>query len=107
MHPTKNLNPWLKYRKMPKPLTGIVMHSTAGGNLSGAIDTLRLNGNSYSYIIDHDGTITKCTPAGMRANHAGVSHGWDGDGCNDYALGISFVHSNDGKTPVLDAQVDA
>ena len=79
----------------PRPTVGsnkvtnvglVVMHCTAGNNVTGAIDTLRANGLAYHYLIsngkdrtgrykDEDGLIYKLCPLSERASHAGNSYG--------------------------------
>lgn len=103
----KNLATWLASRPRKQPCTTVVMHATAGGNLSGAISTLRIKGFSYHYLIDKDGTITKCVPYERVAFHAGVSTGPEGDNVNRYSVGISFVNLNDGKDPITPLQMRA
>ena len=117
----KPINPPLVSVARKIPPTLIVIHSTAGSNLSGAVDTLRERNLGYNYIIDKDGVVYKCCPAGNYTYHAGNSYGPreeaqrvskqqdDGGnfvaGCsvNSYSVGISFVHENDGRQ-VTDAQ---
>lgn len=77
----------------------VVLHATAGSSLAGAVQTLRLRGLSYHYLIDRSGAITKCCPASCRAFHAGQSFGPQGRWCNAYSVGISFVNLNTGTDP--------
>lgn len=92
----KNLAAWLASRARTRPCTTIVYHATAGGNLSGAISTLKAKGFSYHVLIDKDGTIWKAVPYTRVAFHAGRSVGPEGKGVNDYSVGICFVNRNDG-----------
>lgn len=105
----KNLDPWLPHgtRRRNKPVDTVVVHDTAGTTLDGAIKTLRIRGLSYHYLVDADGMVVKCAPVSSRAFHAGVSTGPHGDDVNDYSVGISLVHPNDGRTPYPRLQVEA
>lgn len=99
----------LKSNKRKKPITGIVLHSTAGASAISSIDWLRrvTTRSSYHYIIERDGTIFKCVATSKRAWHAGVSRGWDGPNCNDYTIGIAFANMNDGHERVTKAQEES
>lgn len=122
----KPLKEWLEGHARHEPCTLVLLHATAGGNLSGAIETLKAEGYSYNFIIDHDGTITKCIPLDWVGYHAGSSWGphekargvsnrqrpsdWKfvaGCSVNPYSVGISFVNLNDGHQKVTQAQTDA
>lgn len=103
----------------------VVLHSTAGSSLSGAIATLRSRGLSYHYLIDKDGTIVEAAPTSRKAFHAGNSYGprekskgidprQDAQArfvaktsVNAYSIGISFVNRNDGVDPYTQEQMDA
>lgn len=118
----KILRPALPSSRRTEPVTGIVMHATAGSSLQGAIETLRERGLSYDYIIEKDGTITKCCPTANVAFHAGNSYGpkeaeakvsrtQDASsnfvakcGVNPYTIGVSFVNWDNGKDPFTPAQ---
>lgn len=119
----KNLTPWLDGHGGDRHDTLlIVMHATAGGSLEGAIETLRDRNLSYHYIIDRDGTVTKCIPLAKTAWHAGNSYGPDEEAkkisrkqdrshnfvaktcVNGYSIGISFVNKDDGKQTETPAQ---
>ncbi len=116
----RNLTPWLSHRVRPAttPVTTVVLHATAGGSLSGAIETLRGNGFSYHYIIDTSGVIHKCVPLSGIAFHAGSSYGPREEArnvsrrqlvpsmrfeqavsVNPYSFGISFVNRNNATDP--------
>lgn len=107
----RTLIAFLASRPRRKPLTTIVLHSTAGSTFGGALSTLRLKGYSYHAIIedqrDQDGEINKCVPDSRVAFHAGVSNGPDGPNVNDYSLGACFVNLNDGRDPVSKSQHEA
>lgn len=111
----------------------IVMHSTAGGSLSGDITTLRKRGLAYHYLIDRDGKVYKCIPLSNKCSHAGSSYGPVEQrngvsreqykytsanvkagrvakfvaGCtvNGYTVGISFCNRNDGKEEITAKQL--
>ena len=83
------------------------MHSTAGSTLSGALSTLRLKGFSYHYLIEKNGRVTKCVPAGRVAFHAGKSEGPQGEWVNGYSVSICFVNLNDGRDPLTHEQISA
>lgn len=99
----------LKSNKRKKPITGIVLHSTAGASATSSIDWLRrvTTRSSYHYIIERDGTIFKCVATSKRAWHAGTSRGWGGPNCNDYTIGIAFANLNDGHERVTKAQEES
>lgn len=98
---------WLASRPRRAEVSTIVMHATAGGTLAGALSALRQRELSYHYLIDRDGTVTKCVPYTREAYHAGESVGPKGAHVNRYSIGISFVNRNDGKQPYTDAQYRA
>lgn len=104
---TKLLDKWLAFRERKQATSTIVLHATAGGTLIGAITTLIKKGFSYHYLIDKDGTITKCVPITKVAFHAGKSVGPNGSNVNGYSVGISFVNKNDGKDPYTIEQTRA
>ncbi len=97
----KLLSPWLNHRarKPGTVIDTILLHATAGSTLSGAVETLKERELSYHYLIEKDGTVTKCVPYLSCAYHAGKSVGPQGSGVNEYSVGISFVNMNDGKDP--------
>ncbi len=88
------IDPWLAHGERRKPLTGIILHHTAGGSAESSIEHLRGIGLSYHYIVERDGRVFKCAPISGRAYHAGVSVGKYGDNVNSQTVGISFA--NDG-----------
>lgn len=99
----------LKSSKRKKPITGIIMHSTAGASALSSIAWLRKATvlSSYHYIIERDGTIFKCVPTSRSAWHAGRSVGWMGKLCNGYTIGIAFANWNDGQEQVTKAQEES
>lgn len=126
---------WLKNGGPRKRTTGFILHSTAGEDTAGAIVTLIEKGLSYNYLIEKEGRVIKLIPSANRGFHAGSSYGWEQEargvnraqyantpanrragrvgnfvaGCsvNDYTVGISFVHNNNGRTHLHDAQIKA
>ena len=114
-----------KLRNPLVPVSLIVMHSTAGSSLAGAVSTLRARGYGYHYLIDKDGSVWKGCPIARSVGHAGNSYGPREEerdvgrrqnsraefiaGCsvNGYSIGISFVNENNGRTPLSPAQVDS
>ena len=74
----------------------LVVHYTAGGTASGAIQTFKSQSasgrTSAHLVIDHDGKITQMVPFDRVAWHAGASR-WRGhDGINQHAVGIEVVN---------------
>ena len=98
---------WLASRARQRDCTLVVMHSTAGSTLGGALSTLRLKGLSYHYLIEKSGKVTKCVPASRVAFHAGASEGPGGPNCNGYSVGVCFVNRNDGKDPITGLQIQS
>jgi N-acetylmuramoyl-L-alanine amidase len=103
----RSLKGWLSFRERKQPTTTIVLHATAGGTIGGALAALRLRKLSYHYLIDQDGTVTKCCPLTKVAFHAGISVGPNGPNVNNYSIGISLVNHNDGKDIYEPEQVRA
>lgn len=132
---THKITPYLNHKDRSTPPTMIVMHGTAGGSLSGAVETLRDRELSYSYLIDRKGRIYKGTPADSYAYHAGSSYGPEhsarkvsraqypntkpnrlqnrvgkfvaGVSVNATTFGISFVNKEDGSEPLTREQITA
>lgn len=89
----------------------IVIHSTGGGTLNGAVTTLRKKHLGYHFIIDKDGTIYQGCQMDHNCGHAGNSYGpleaergisrkqneraefIARTSVNDYAIGVSFVQA--------------
>jgi N-acetyl-anhydromuramyl-L-alanine amidase AmpD len=103
----KNLVTWLASKARKEPVSTLVVHATAGGNLSGALSTLKAKGFSYHVLIDKDGTIWKAVPLSRVAYHAGKSTGPMGANVNNYSIGICFVNRNDGLDPITDKQLES
>jgi N-acetylmuramoyl-L-alanine amidase len=70
----------------------LVIHYTAGGSASGAINTFRTASASAHLIIDRDGEITQMVRFDEVAWHAGRSR-WKGvKGLNSHSIGIEIVN---------------
>jgi N-acetyl-anhydromuramyl-L-alanine amidase AmpD len=110
-----NLREWLPSRARQHPVTTIVAHATAGASATSSIawlyrlarDLIRGNEASYHYIIERDGSVTKCVPITRVAFHAGRSVGPNGPNVNNYSIGIAFANRNDGVERVTPAQESA
>ena len=87
-------------RSNPNHPDSIVLHYTAGGNVEGAYETLRLDGNSYHYIIDYEGTIFNFADEERVTYHAGCSR-TTSPTCipyNQRSIGVSFVNRGHAAT---------
>lgn len=102
-----NLDKWLHTPGARARTEGVILHSTAGSSLAGALSALRQRGLAYNFLIDKDGSIHKCLPIKAKASHAGVSVGWSGPNCNSYTIGIAFVNENDGVKHITPEQEQA
>lgn len=80
-----------------KKVEGAIIHHTGGGNMSGAIETLKQRGLSYHYIIDKDGTVKQLIP--------GKGIGYHAESYNTNTFGIALVAEDDSK--VTAAQISA
>lgn len=70
----------------------LIIHYTAGGGVSGSLETLKANRTSYHVLIDRDGSIHQVAAFDRRAGHAGVSN-WKGqDDMNRHSIGISLAN---------------
>lgn len=74
--------------------------------MTGSISILRERGNSYHYLIDRDGTTIQCVSPVQAAFHAGKSKGPQGEGVNEYSIGIAFVNENLPEKPIDQVQID-
>lgn len=101
------LKTWLMTRARKRPCTTIVLHGTAGASGESSVSWLRKIGLSYHYIVDRDGSITKCAPTSRVAFHAGKSLGPEGPSVNDYSIGIAFANLENGRDSITTAQLDA
>lgn len=104
-HPSPNWN------HRPCAVDAIILHATADRDTAVSVAwccaTKAQNPNPVSYhvIVDRDGTVYALVPTDKRAWHAGVSR-FDGrDGCNDFAIGLSFANANDGAEPYREEQI--
>lgn len=85
----------------------IVLHSTDGASAGSSISWLRKIGLSYHFVIERDGTITKCVPVSRVAFHAGKSLGPDGPNVNEYSIGIAFANFESKNEPITTRQIEA
>lgn len=90
--------PWLRHGKRRKPLTGILLHHTAGGSAVSTIRWLRKIGLSYHYVISRGGKIFKCAPVSKRAYHAGWAKGKYGRDVNSQTVGIALANNGNRET---------
>lgn len=70
----------------------LVVHYTAGANVSGAVGCLTNPANSVSahLVIGRDGSFTQLVPFNIIAWHAGISS-WEGrESMNQYSIGIEL-----------------
>ncbi len=79
-------------RPLGTAITTIVIHSSGGSSLSGAIETLRQRELSYHYVIDRTGRVWKCVAITRIAFHAGSSYG-----PREMALGVSLARDRRGR----------
>jgi AmpD protein len=102
------LSPPLEHRtrKSTTVIDTVVCHATVEPTLAGSISVLRERGNSYHYLIDRDGTTIQCVSPVQAAFHAGKSRGPQGEGVNEYSIGISFVNENVPDKPIAQIQLD-
>ena len=77
--------------------SGIILHATAGKSGQSSVEWLWKINLGYHYIIERDGTIIVGVPRGEVADHAGISKGWAGKGCNSYTIGVSFANMDNGE----------
>ncbi len=92
-----------------KPISIIVIHSTASDTLKSAADWLCAVWSEVSthYIIDETGAIFQLVDDTKVAWHAGKAK-WDGTtDVNGVSLGIELVNLNDGRDPYEPAQIAA
>lgn len=100
------LKKWLPTRSRKATITTIVLHASAGKSATSSISWLAKIGLSYHYIIERDGTITKCAPTSRVAFHAGKSFGPNGNNVNEYSIGICLANMNNGEVYPF-TQIDA
>ena len=91
------VKPWLEHNERRQPLTGCLLHHSAGGTALSSIGHLRTVGLSYHYVIERNGLIYKCVPVSKRAYHAGVAIGRDGGDVNSQTVGICLANDGVGE----------
>lgn len=101
------LKDWLASRARKTHCTTIVLHSTDGASAGSSIHWLRQIGLSYHYVIERDGSITKCVPVSRVALHAGKSLGPNGPDVNRYSIGIAFANRESKDEPITAYQIRA
>lgn len=101
------LKQWLASRPRTQKITTIVLHATDGRSAGSSISWLRSIGLSYHYVIERDGTITKCVPISRTAFHAGKSVGPNGSNVNPYSIGVSFANWESHGEQITAQQVTA
>ncbi len=84
----------------------IVFHATVEPTLKSSLSILRERGFSYHYLVDKDGKGIQCVAPTNVAFHAGNSVGPQGEGVNEYSIGISLVNLNNGIDPFTKAQME-
>ena len=96
-----------------------MLHTTGGGSVLGAVETLKARGLSYNYIIDPLGIVYELVNYKNCAWHAGVikspnlrSRAFYGtlkgdDNPNRNSIGISYVYPTGDKTVLTDRMVDS
>jgi N-acetyl-anhydromuramyl-L-alanine amidase AmpD len=98
---------WLASRPRKRPVSTIVLHATDGASAGSSISWLRKIGLSYHYVIERDGSVTKCVPVSRVAFHAGKSKGPQGVNVNEYSVGIALANWESRDEFVTPQQVDA
>jgi N-acetyl-anhydromuramyl-L-alanine amidase AmpD len=101
------LTNWLASRPRKVPISTIVLHATDGASAGSSISWLRKIGLSYHYVIERDGSVTKCVPVSRVAFHAGKSFGPQGSDVNPYSIGISLANLESHREPITQKQIDA
>lgn len=66
----------------------IVIHYTAGGNLSGSISYLKSKNFGYHILVDRDGKLIQGAPFNKRVSHAGCSNWLNDKNFNQNSIGI-------------------
>ena len=92
----------------------IMLHTTGGGSLIGAVETLEARGLSYNYIIE-EGQIYELVHYTNSAWHAGVTKGmnmrsqvfYGNTNPNKMSIGIAYVYPYPDHTVLNDEDVDA
>tara|TARA_R110000851_G_scaffold223291_1_gene376192 strand:+ start:4120 stop:4776 length:657 start_codon:yes stop_codon:yes gene_type:complete len=68
----------------------VVLHWTAGANLSSDITTLKSKNYGYHFLIDKSGQIYQGSALNKKLSHSGHSYGPQGNFVNGHSIGISF-----------------
>lgn len=93
--------------------SSIMLHTTLGSTVQGAVDTLRARGLSYNYLIS-TGTVYELVSWEHSAWHAGVTSGmnmrsqvfYEDRNPNKHSVGIAFVQPQ-GITKLPEEDIDA
>jgi N-acetyl-anhydromuramyl-L-alanine amidase AmpD len=97
----------------------VMLHTTGGGSVIGAVETLIARGLSYNYIIDDNGVVYQLVDFANSAWHAGVIKSPNlrakvfygslkGEyNPNRHSVGISYVYPVGNKEILSDKAVDA
>jgi len=97
----------------------IMLHTTGGSSLLGAVETLRARGLSYNYIIDQIGTIYEIVHYSNSAWHAGVIKSptikakvfygslKGSENPNRNSVGIAYVYPTDNRSSLSDRMIDS
>lgn len=100
---------WFRHKSRPPGtrIATIVLHASAGSNLSGAVSTLRAKGYGYHFLIEPSGQVWKGAPISSNVAHAGVSVGPQGPSANAYSIGVCLINLNDGVHAPTAKQLEA
>jgi len=97
----------------------IMLHTTAGGSVIGAVETLKARGLSYNYIIDSNGDVYELVHHSKSAWHAGVIKNPNlrsrvfyktlkgEDNPNRNSVGISYVYPEGDISLLNDKMIDS
>ena len=99
----------VKLKERVNPISGVVIHHTAGSSLEGAVAASNQRGTGYAYLVTPDGKAHRMIPDNMRAVHVrepGSRLRTDGGklGNDDY-IGVAYV-AKDHKS-ITDVQRNA
>lgn len=100
------IEPQFVSKPRTEPVTTVVLHATAGSSLEGAVRTLYNRDLGYHYLITKSGEVYKGCATSLNCGHAGKSVGPDGEWCNGYSIGVSYVHPNNGSA-ISEAAIQA
>jgi RHS repeat-associated protein len=94
-----------------KNVEGIVLHRTAGSNVSGAIEGMTSRGLGVHFIIDKDGTITQLASLNFWLSHVGSPKHSNWIFRSSNTIGIEIVGRHDANTEtwedLTEEQIDA